>query len=108
MPTVPKKRRISPKKRLVLKLYVAGATHRSQSAITRLTALCEEYSKDCIDLEVLDLYQLPLLAQKAGVVATPTLLKKLPLPVRRMIGDLSERKKVLMFLGLQDVADPHG
>jgi circadian clock protein KaiB len=108
MPTVPRKQRIRSKKKFVLKLYVTGATRRSQKAVTALASLREEYSKGCIDLEVLDVYQLPLLAGQAGIMATPTLVKELPLPARRMIGDLSERKRVLMLLGLRHRTRPHG
>jgi circadian clock protein KaiB len=108
MPTVPRKRRIRSKKKFVLKLYVTGATRRSQKAITALTSLREEYSNGCIELEVLDVYQLPLLTGQAGIMATPTLVKELPLPVRHAIGDFSERKTLLMLLGLQHRTKHHG
>jgi circadian clock protein KaiB len=107
MPTVPRKRRIRCQKKLVLKLYVTGATQQSQRAITTVTSLRDEYSSGCIELEILDIYQLPIPAREAGILATPTLVKELPLPVRRVIGDLSERKRVLMLLGLRHRTTPH-
>ena len=100
MSTVPRKRRIRSEKKFVLKLYVTGASRRSQKAVTALSSLREEYSKGCINLEVLDVYQLPLLPGEAGIMATPTLVKELPLPLRRATGDLSERKRLLLLLGL--------
>ena len=91
-------------KRYVLKLYVAGATRRSQVAITNLTSFCEDNLKGRYELEVVDIYRSPFLAKKAKVIAAPTLVKQLPLPVRRLIGDLSQRDRVLVVLGLQHKA----
>ena len=89
------------RKTYVLKLYVTGATRRSQVAIQHLNAVCEAYLKGRYDLEVVDIYQSPLLAKEAEILAAPTLVKQLPGPVRRLIGDLSERGKVLLLLGLK-------
>jgi circadian clock protein KaiB len=71
-----------------LRLFVAGATARSRQAILRVRQLCEAELKDNYELEVIDIYQQPNLARDNQIVATPTLIKKLPLPVRRFIGNL--------------------
>ena len=88
-----------------LRLYVAGLTPRSTLAISTLRALCDEYLEGQYQLEVFDLYQQPELARRAQLLAAPTLVKELPLPVRRMIGDLSDKHQVLLGLGLQPGAD---
>jgi len=84
----------------VLRLYVTGLTPRSSQAIARLRALCEEHLPGRYDLEVFDLYQQPGLAQAAQIIAAPTLVKELPPPVRRLIGDLSDEQRVLVGLDL--------
>jgi circadian clock protein KaiB len=71
-----------------LRLFVAGATARSRQAVLRVRQLCEAELKDNCDLEVIDIYQQPNLARDNQIVATPTLVKELPLPVRRFIGNL--------------------
>jgi circadian clock protein KaiB len=85
----------------LLRLYVAGLTPRSTKAISTLRALCEEYLEGQYRLEVFDLYQQPELARRAQLLGAPTLVKELPLPVRRLIGDLSDKHQVLLGLGLQ-------
>jgi circadian clock protein KaiB len=72
----------------VLRLFVAGATARSRQAVLRVRQLCEAELKDNYDLEVIDIYQQPNLARDNQIVATPTLIKKIPPPVRRFIGNL--------------------
>lgn len=89
------------KTKYVLKLYVTGATRRSQKAITNLNSICEEYLRGNYDLQVVDIYQSPVMAKDADILAAPTLVKQLPLPVRRLIGDLSERGRVLVLLDLK-------
>lgn len=89
------------KKKYVLKLYVTGATRRSQKAITNLNSICEEYLQGRYDLQVVDIYQSPVMAKDADILAAPTLVKQLPLPVRRLIGDLSERGRVLVLLDVK-------
>jgi circadian clock protein KaiB len=84
--------------RFVLRLYVTGLTPRSTQAIDTIKDLCEEELKGRYDLEVIDLAKQPELAREADVVAAPTLIKQLPLPLRRLIGDLSSKERV--FLGL--------
>lgn len=87
--------------RYVLRLYVTGATTRSRRAIVNLDGICREYLKGQYDLEVIDVYQKPTLAKDEQIVAAPTLIKKLPLPMRRIIGDLSDREAVLLGLDLK-------
>lgn len=84
-----------------LRLYVAGLTSRSRSAIANITRICEEYLPGRYELEVIDVFRRPLLAREEQIVATPTLLRTLPLPLRRLIGDLSEKDRVLVGLDLR-------
>jgi circadian clock protein KaiB len=84
----------------VLRLYVTGLTPRSTQAIAVLRAVCEEHLAGRYDLEVIDLYQQPELARGQQLIAAPTLVKELPLPVRRLIGDLSDEQRVLVGLDL--------
>jgi circadian clock protein KaiB len=72
-------------------------------AITNLKKICEEYLEGKYELEVIDLYQNPLLAREEQIIAAPTLIKKLPLPFRRIIGDMSNEEKVLMGLDLRKI-----
>ncbi len=87
-----------PAGKYVLRLYVAGATDRSQQAILRARQLCETELKDGYKLEVIDVYQQPILARDGQIVATPTLVKEFPRPVRRFIGNLSNTSG--LFVGL--------
>ena len=86
------------KGRHILRLYVAGATDRSRRAILRARQLCETELKGHYDLEVIDVYQQPILARDGQIVATPTLVRKFPRPVRRLIGNLSNTTG--LFVGL--------
>jgi circadian clock protein KaiB len=86
--------------RYLLRLYVTGLTPRSTQAITSLRAVCEEHLAGRYDLEVIDIYQQPELALGQQLIAAPTLIKELPLPVRRLIGDLSDEQRVLVRLDL--------
>jgi circadian clock protein KaiB len=79
----------APEEKYILRLYVAGATARSRLALRRVYQLCEAEQKDNYELEVIDVYQQPELARNHQIVATPTLVRSLPLPVRRFIGNLS-------------------
>lgn len=86
----------------LLRLYVAGATIRSRQAILRARHLCEtEFNGNCV-LEVIDVYQQPILARDGQIVATPTLVKELPLPVRRLIGDLTNTSRLFVGLDVHD------
>jgi circadian clock protein KaiB len=86
--------------RHLLRLYVTGTTPRSVKAIRNIRAVCEEKLHGRYDLEVIDIYQQPELASRAQIVVAPTLIKRLPLPVRRLIGDLSKLERVLAGLDL--------
>ena len=85
----------------VLRLYVAGITPRSQQAIRTVTALCAQHLAGRYDLEIIDIYQQPTLAKGEQIVAAPTLVKKLPLPLRRFIGDMADQEKLLVGLDLR-------
>jgi circadian clock protein KaiB len=84
----------------VLRLFVSGLTPRSLRAIDNLRRICERYLAGRHRIEVVDLYQSPGLAREEQIIATPTLVKVRPLPVRRVIGDLSEEGRVLQALGI--------
>lgn len=83
-----------------LRLYIAGGTSRSMSALQRLKEICETYLQGRYELEVIDVYQTSPTVLTDNVVAIPTLIKQLPLPLRRVIGDLSDTEKVLLGLDL--------
>jgi len=87
--------------RYELRLYVAGMTPRSARALANIKQICEEHLKGHYGLQVIDLYQQPLLAKGDQIIAVPTLIKKLPMPLRRLIGDLSDRERVLIGLDLK-------
>ena len=87
----------------VLRLYVTGKTPNSLRAIANLKELCDQYLPGRYDLQVIDIYQQPGLAEEDQIVATPTLVKELPPPLRKLIGDLSDRERVLVKLDLQPV-----
>ncbi len=84
-----------------LRLYVAGRTPKSVAAFTNLQKLCEEHLAGRYDLEIVDVYQQPVLAKDEQILAAPTLIKKLPLPLRRIIGDMSNKDRVLLGLDLR-------
>jgi circadian clock protein KaiB len=85
----------------VLRLYVTGATSRSRRAILNINAICGEHLEGKYNLEIVDILQNPALAREAQIVAAPTLIKLLPLPLRRIIGDLSDTERVLAGLDLK-------
>jgi circadian clock protein KaiB len=85
----------------VLRLYVAGITPRSQEAIRTVTAICEEHLAGRYDLEVIDIYQQPALAKGEQIIAAPTLIKKLPLPLRKFIGSMADRERILVGMDLR-------
>ena len=91
------------KDKYVLRLYVTGTTSRSIQAISNLEKICREYLKGRYELEVIDLFQRPALAKDEQIIAAPTLIKKLPLPFRRIIGDMSNKEKVLLGLDLKEL-----
>lgn len=97
---IAKKARADNKAKYVLRLYVAGMTSKSRDAIENITRICEQNLKGRYDLEVIDVYQQPDLAKTEQIVAAPTLIKKLPLPLRRYIGNLAEKEKILLSLNI--------
>ena len=90
----------------VLRLFVAGTTTRSQNAITNVRRICDEYLAGRFDLEVIDVYTHPQATRDFQIVATPTLVKVLPEPLRRIVGDLSNRERVLAGLNLDVCGGP--
>jgi len=86
--------------KLVLKLYVSGMSTKSMEAIKNLKMLCEEHLKGCSDLEIIDIFKNPKLSFEQHIVFSPSLLKKLPLPRKTLVGTLSDTKKVLKALGV--------
>jgi circadian clock protein KaiB len=90
----------STNEQYVLKLFVAGTTPRSTRAIANIARLCEQHLKGRYDLQIIDLQQEPALAWEEQIVAVPTLIKQLPVPLRRLVGDLSETDHVLVGLDL--------
>ena len=85
----------------VLRLFITGHTEKSRRAVRNITRLCEQHLHGGYDLEVIDVYQQPELAAEHQLVAAPTLFKVLPLPPRRMIGDMSDTGRVLAGLGIR-------
>lgn len=88
--------------RYVLRLYVAGLMPKSTLAIANMKRICEENLQGRYEMEVIDLYQQPQLAMGDQIVAVPTLIKKLPPPLRRIIGDMSDTERVLVGLDLRN------
>jgi circadian clock protein KaiB len=86
--------------RVSLRLYITGTTPRSCLAVANIRSLCEELLSENYDLEVIDIYQQPEEATDQQIIAAPTLIKQLPLPSKRLVGDLSDRKRVLVALDL--------
>jgi circadian clock protein KaiB len=86
--------------KLVLKLYVSGMSQKSMEAIENIKRLCEEYLIDSFELEIIDIYKNPKIAEEQHIVFSPSLLKKLPLPKKTLVGTLSDTKKVLKALGI--------
>ena len=85
----------------ILRLYITGMTPQSVRAIANVKKICEEHLQGRYELEVVDLYQQPQLAAGEQIIAAPTLIKKLPLPLRRIIGDMSRTERVLVGLDLK-------
>jgi len=90
--------------RYVLKLYVTGSTSKSAKAIQNIRRLCDENLSGRYDLEVIDIHQQPALAGREQIIAAPTLIKKLPTPLRKFVGDLSDLGKVLAGLNVQRIS----
>ena len=91
----------APQARYVLRLYISGMTPAATRAITNLKKICEEHLAGRYELEIVDIYQQPVLAKDEQILAAPTLIKKLPQPLRRIIGDMSNKERVLLGLDLR-------
>lgn len=87
----------------VLRLFVTGASPNSIRAITNTKNICEKYLSGKYELEIIDVYQQPLIAASEDLIAIPMLMRKFPEPERRMIGDMSDTNKVLRGLGLKNL-----
>jgi circadian clock protein KaiB len=96
-----RKVRSPAKPRYILRLYITGQTPRSIKSVENLRRLCEKYLPGQYDLEVIDIYQQPALAAEGQIIAAPTLIKTMPLPLRRLVGDFSDRQRVVLGLDLK-------
>lgn len=88
-------------RRYILRLYVCGASVLSRRAIVNIKDICDKHLNGRFDLQVIDIYQTPSLAKDEQIIAAPTLIKQLPLPLRRLVGDLSDHEHVLFGLDLK-------
>lgn len=88
------------KEKYILRLYVTGMTPKSINAIENVRKLCEQYLHGRYELDVVDIYQQPNVAKSEQLIAAPTLIRKLPLPLRRFIGDMSNKEKILVGLDI--------
>ena len=86
----------------ILRLYVSGSSGRSLQAVHNLKKICEEHLPDDYDLEVIDIYKDPAAAREEQIIAAPTLVKKLPEPIRKFVGDMSNTKKILVGLDIYE------
>lgn len=93
--------------KFVLKLYITGQTPRSEAAIANLRKICETELNGVYEMVIIDILERPQLAEDEKILATPTLIKELPPPLRRIIGDLSDTEKVLLGLDLRPAAEPN-
>jgi circadian clock protein KaiB len=93
--------RRKPRERFDLRLYVTGTTRRSTLAIAGIRRVCERYLRGHYDLQIIDLYQQPTLARDDQIVAVPTLVKRHPAPLRRLVGDMSYPDRILEGLGMR-------
>ena len=89
------------KQRYVLRLYLTGMTPRSMEALATIRSICEEHLHGRYTLEVIDIYKNPGLAKDEQIIAVPTLIKQLPEPLRRFVGNLSDQERVLLGLDLR-------
>jgi circadian clock protein KaiB len=88
-------------KEYVLRLYIAGTTSKSVRAVANIKEICRKNLENRFDLEVIDIYQQPALAKGMQVIAAPTLVKQLPLPLRKFIGDMSNTDRILVGLDIK-------
>src|ERR1700693_3420421 len=90
-----------PIARYSLRLYITGQTPRSQRSVENLRALCNKYIPGQFDLEVVDIYQQPAMAAAGQIIAAPTLIKSMPLPLRRLVGDFLDQNRVILGLDIK-------
>jgi circadian clock protein KaiB len=90
----------APAEHFVLRLFVSGLSVRSQRAIENIKQLCETHLAGRYELQIIDIYQQPELAKDQQLIAAPTLIRKLPLPLRKLVGDMQDRARVLVMLGV--------
>ena len=102
------RRRGNQTRRYLLRLYITGASSRSNRAVLNVKRLCEKHLHGQYTLEVVDIYQQPERAREGQVVASPTLVKHLPLPIRRFIGDMSNQQKILAGLECEVIGSGNG
>jgi circadian clock protein KaiB len=95
-------------KKYLLRLYVAGTTPRSTQAIMNIKQICEEHLRGRYHLEVIDIYQQPVLAKGEQIIAAPTLVKKLPPPLRRFIGSMADVERILVGLDIKPAEEKKG
>ncbi len=93
--------RENKEEKYVLKLYISGSTSKSVKAIQNIKKICEEHLLGRYNLQIIDIHQQPMLAKGEQIIAVPTLIKKLPAPLRTFIGDLSNTEKILFGLDLR-------
>ena len=90
------------RQKYVLTLYVAGISPRSEQAIRSVKELCEQHLKNRYELQIVDIYQHPESLKEAQIIAAPTLVKKLPLPLRRLIGNMTDKERLILALDLDE------
>jgi circadian clock protein KaiB len=91
---------VSVKKEFHLVLFISGASPNSVRAVNNIKAICEDFLRENYRLEIIDVHQIPEVAEKEQIIALPTLIKRGPKPQRRLVGDLSDKEKVLKGLGI--------
>ena len=89
------------KENIILQLYIAGMSENSVLAIRNITQLCNQYLKDHFELEIIDIYKNPAVAEEQKIVFSPSLIRQFPLPRKILIGDLSDTAKVILALGIK-------
>jgi circadian clock protein KaiB len=107
-PTITTRKRAAKRSaaRYALRLYVTGQTPRSLQSVENLRALCDKYIPNQFDLEVVDIYQQPAMAAAGQIIAAPTLIKSMPLPLRRLVGDFSDQNRVILELDIKLNEEP--
>ena len=94
--------RVTGEPHYLLRLYVTGQTPRSLQSVENLQRLCDKHLAGRFSLEVIDIYQQPALAAEGQIIAAPTLIKAMPLPLRRLVGDFSDANRVVLGLDLKE------